>query len=220
MLLGAFIAILIFNPSMLLLKSDMIDRKVEIARICLQVLQSKQTLGLKYSINSETGKIDFDLGGLRESSGSESIEIIDRVLGCVEKAYSKEGLKNTLVVKRPLPLGLISQQWTKSLPSIYLERPSNEEDEIILNNIRVGPINGDKRDILSNWCKNLSSCITCDPNPNGNEFNNVLSVSFSLNQDAPLVKEKMWGNWLNPQDPWELVDNTGTRYLYRCVRGK
>jgi hypothetical protein len=222
LLLGVVALLVIFPPEWLLLQFEPpeVRNRIKIAKLCLQVFSSEQQLGIKTFYDSKKGNFSFDLGGSRKSSSTESAEIIDRVIKCIEKAYADANLKNTFVSTGPLPLGQIAQQWADGQPTIYLERPDKHEDEIILNNIRFGPAAGDKRDLLAFWCKNMSSCVNCKPNTTDAEFSSASTITVSLKSGPPLIKEKMKGTWTNPKDLWELVDESGTRYLYRCEEKK
>ncbi len=141
------------------------------------------------------GYASIDIGGLRETSGTEKTEIVELVLACVEKAYQQqeENLSKSFVNKQPLPLGLITQQWARGEPTIYLDRPQSESAEKILNNLWFGPVAGDKREVLARWCTYSSKCVRCEPSPKDDQFGTAVSIRVSLKEN-PLVRQvKMWG---------------------------
>jgi hypothetical protein len=211
---GVIIAVLVFQPLRPRIDPGAQPR-LAIAEICTRVLPEVQRVGIKSNFDRQ-GTFGIDIGGLREASGTDKAEIVDRVLTCVEKAYQEQKLTNSFVNKKPLPLGLIAQQWAHGEPTIYLERPQSESSEKILNNLWFGPVAGDKREVLASWCTSSSKCVRCEPSPKDDQFRTAVSIRVSLKENPLVRQEKMWGKWTNPSDLWELVDETGTRYLYHC----
>ena len=215
LLLFGFVAVLVFTPNVISDFSEPPDRSIAVADKCLGVLPKKQRIGFKADLQSNSALI-IDVGGTQESGGSENEEIVDRVLTCIEKAYETEEIPNTFVSKKPLPIGLIGQKWSNSEFSIHLERENVDNDNIVLNNLRFPAAAGRKEKLLRDWCDQFSGCVECRPPPSDDAFSEAGIVTISLRDDAPVEKKKMWGSWTNPKDPWELIDDSGTRYYFIC----
>jgi len=211
-------SIIVFEPFKFFGSNQETRKRLEIAELCTRVLDETQRIGIKSKIDVK-GNFDIDMGVLQDEKGTANEKIVERVLECIEKAYAQEKFENTFVTKKPLPLGLVAQQWENGEPNLYLDRPNNKNAEIILNNMWFGPKGGDKRTLISNWCNYAKNCVSCSPSPNEKSFWQATSIQIKL-LDCPTVnKVKMWGKWNNPVDPWELVDEHGNRYLYKCEGG-
>lgn len=215
--LAALVALLVFEPSWLPW-GDGKDRRIVIAEICTRVIAEEKRVGFKIRAGVN-GSLVFDVGGVTDIAGSKNVEIVSRILDCVEKAFEDEGIIDWYIAKEPLPLGLVAQQWNTGKFTIFLERPNSDDDEITLNNLRFPQFAGPKQTVLAEWCEAFSACARCDPAPNSGGFNQTKSVTISLAKTAPVEKRKMRGTWVNPKDPWELVEADGTRYYFICKGG-
>lgn len=216
----AYFALLHFNDYFL---SEKDRGRKAIAKVCTKMIPQEFRAAVESIIleNQDNRFLDAEI---RKKVGTENEKIIDNVRRCILNSHSEISTVSEVGdfynTTKPLPLGLVAQQWQGSSLNLYLERASSDQLDRVLNNLRFGPSSGDRRDTLSQWCQYAEYCATCSPAPDDkDQFSTAHTVSITLIEKPRVEKQKMGGTWSKPVELWELVDDTGTRYFYHCLGG-
>ncbi|WP_425404227.1 hypothetical protein [Hwanghaeella sp.] len=201
LLVGAFIAWLVLRDSC---------EQDKIVCDCAVVLGAKKVGGVKVETGKD-GKANVDVGAVLESSTNVAAVQVEAWTNCLEQRGKAHRIVNGVSLPAE-PIGQVANRWKREQGlQIDLGSTSNK----ILQNLKIGPTAGPKSSVIQSWCTGeAGSCITCEPT---NWQDAGVQVSVRLKANAPVEKTVMSENW-SPlaSEPWQIVDEQGTRYFYRC----
>lgn len=187
---------------------------------CLEALPRDQSVGIKVE-TLKGGLFNLDLKGQRGSKTGASPEQLEFLVKCIEAAKAGNIVSISDGVRLPLePVGQVANRWQRESGVKLRLMPGGNDD--ILNNLRIGPATGLKENVIGHWCSNAQAgnCVTCEPNDPKADTTEVL---VRLRANPPAEKQQLSSGWAvptakAPSEPWQLVDNKGTRHYYECTR--
>lgn len=199
---------------------------------CLRIIPENKNFGITYETddNGRVSKVNF--GGEKARDGDPSGALVETYVSCLKELRQDIELVNYTRIDTS-PVGQVANQWTRQ-PGIRLNlRPADAEEAQVLNNLQIGPISGLKWQVVEQWCSQgmMGRCVSCSPSAPDRE---TVAVEVRLRSAAPLRRDFWSDGWpknvavQDPEDParmkplnqykdWELVDETGKRYLYACA---
>lgn len=180
---------------------------------CYALIPADRQAGVSIEYNAE-GTATVNLGG-EMTSKTPTKDQLDSFLSCLQ-AF----LPNARIgpVSQPAaPLGEVADHWSDPAQTGPKLRLLPGGSDMILNNLRFGPVAGTKAQALMGWCAALAACVTCEPQAPTEQTPEVL---VGMKPGAPTKKVEMPGTWARPAKPkpWQIVDRKGRRYFYECTR--
>lgn len=176
---------------------------------CLALIPDFRAFGISFETD-KSGKLrKVTFGGDQQRKRDPSQELAEQFVQCLQ------GMRNDIEILNysrlsASPLGQIANIWNRSGGMSIKLRPPDSE---IIQNIQIGPDSGLRWDIMKDFCAAANACVACEPtDPGGDE----VSVLVSLKPNPPARREKVGTGFVNPRNPWELVDENGDRYHYIC----
>lgn len=194
----------------------------EIREACFAGFPEEERVGFKIGTDA-SGAFTIDTGGVREKAGTSDTDAHKQAIECTQEAMSSWMVAQTgssevsgvFSSTEPLPLGQIAQQWKNTDFFIDLSLARTAEQSKILNNLRFPRYVGTQASAMSLWCEAMSKCAECRP-VGGSSIETARGVEVLLTENSSPERIQMWGQWSNPSDPWEDVDEDGNRYYYIC----
>ena len=183
---------------------------------CLLLLQSNKKVDfeLEFGAAGKLSKVVFEQS--KNRANDPSPELADAFVDCLVKVRRRVEVVNYARIDTA-PLGQIANVWKRQTGFKVHLRPQDEREKQILNNLQIGPISGVKWNIMERWCSPniMGNCVECSElNPD----EDTVAVEVRLLEGAPVIRE-IWGEeWAvgGEREPWQLVDDSGVRYLYAC----
>lgn len=170
--------------------------------------------------------VELDMSRIAKASGGGSSEAIAGFLSCIrQKTDRAVVVVDGVYIKDAVPAGEVADQWRstqereRTFRPLFTLMPGGNDH--VLNNLRFGAAAGPAATVIGEWCSNQAApCVTCEPvTPNKNTIN----VLVRLRPEANVVKQRLPGTWPTPRPgepvpPWQIVDASGTRYFYECIK--
>jgi hypothetical protein len=185
-------------------------------RMCLAALPTEARAGVVVK-ESRTGKPEVDITAGTNSQGTQNRVQGTTFQSCID-SFTQAKVVNKNIANIDLSsLGQVANHW-REIASAFQVRllSAKPEQGRVLQNFSIGPADGHKADILTNWCQDNAACVVCRPQlPN----DSATSVQVTLRADAPLVRLGMASAAsavaATPPVPYEDIE-AGVRYLYHC----
>jgi hypothetical protein len=197
----------------------MMPRPLPEVVICERLVPGVKQVGLKFG-RAEGGGVNVDFGG-SSTATTASPEALHAFLDCLREQNGQRALILAQgIVDLPLaePIGEVAEHWKGDADLRLTLIPGG--DDKVLNNLRVGPAAGSKRDVIRNWCsaEQAGPCAKCTPD---SPDSSSKYVEIELRANPPVERQEMPGPWSGaalgkPLEPWQLVEPDGKRYVYKC----
>jgi hypothetical protein len=196
----------------------LVPRSLPEVVICEKVVPGSTTVGLKLGRAKDGGvDVGFDSSITKTEANAEALHSF---LECIKEQNAKKSvnLEGGVDLPKLEPLGEVADHWKGDSDLTLSLMPGS--DDVVLNNIRIGPAAGKKADVVAAWCSGNASCAKCTPPV---PVATTRNVEIELIPNPPVEKKVMPGQWPLPPPgvslkPWQLVDQNGNRSFYACTK--
>lgn len=196
--------------------------------VCCRILPESRRAGIQFTSGGD-GLGELGVNGGVDRSERPTKDQLDAYLKCVLPLAKEKGdkIKLTNIVRIPQePIGQVRDRWAREKDGPKLQWARSDDPELSL--LRIGDDVGIKADVIRDWCLENSLCIGCEP-ADLNPDTTFVTVSLKPGAKDKLVRKEMPSQtgapWAVPPkgpdgksmaDPWQDIDDNGTRYYREC----